>query len=309
VNATNGRDDEGFIGLPDDAGDAISEIARERRLAAERESTREKPAFLTGIEQSEILYTFRPLAMPYSTVDPVALSAKLEDIYGLRLARLDLSPLLNKMSKDQVLHLETSEALKAIVRAPESQLRWEDGRFPLRNDFVGIRGVSINFESILVVVAGVSEVAEVVAQEIVELMWRLSGAKKAWQDVQQGLMLTGYGTATRVDLGFASESLLAREFTDFLRDKLENGPSYARYMGRQATPDEQSVVAVSGLDELHMKVSRFDPSAGNSSTSMVRFSVTARSDFRRGRMLVTTEMPFDKHMDFLGEIFDAIRPH
>jgi hypothetical protein len=298
---------------PASEGDLISELAREtreRREIAVRESVRPRPKFIESVDMSEVLYVGRPPAFPLTLIDVAKLNEALRSQYQLEMADLDLSPLLTKLSRDQLARMDEVELLKRLAREPNAELKWVAGRFPLRDDFVPIRMIEINFESILVSVAGVSQVAEVIAKEVLELMWQIAGTKKRFADLDPLMSLVAYGTGTRLNLDQAPESLLLNPaLVQFLDANLAEGSKYAASMGRTRLSVDRAttkISAVASLDDLVLRVSRFDPASGYAEQSSVKFSVTAQNDYGSGRLLVSSTLPYEEHVQFLVELFQAV---
>lgn len=290
-----------------DVVDPYADLARKRRESVEKEAQAPKPSFVTGVEHSEVVYNFHPAALPFVDVDPTVLSEQLKADYDLTLGRTDFSPLLKSIAREQLLQMDEAEILRRLVRSRDTILQFEGGRFPLRNDFVPIRSVDVSWESILVRVGGVSRVAEVVAGEVIETMWRLAGAQKRWQDIQEHIQMIGYGTTTRVQLPFLAEKLMNPLLTRAFKDSLSTGSEYVREMGRvRRGNDGVETIAVSTLDELHVEVSKFDPATGTNSQNLVRFSVIAKSDHGTGRLSISSHLPYELHIRWLSELFDAL---
>jgi len=299
----------------DRSSDIVSELAelaretRERREHAVEESARPRPKFIETVDSSEVLYTFRPSAIPFRQVDIQHLNDWLQDQYAVRLADPDFSPLLTKISRDQLAQMDETELLRRLVREANAQLTWEDGRFPLRDDFVPITSIGINFESIDVSVAGLSQVAEVIAREVLEAMWTLAGSKKSFADLQSAIQLVAYQTGTRLNLDHTTECLLNPGLIQFFDANLAIGNKYAASMGRTAvSPDKlnEQINAVAAIDDLTIHISRFNPTTGSAEDSNLRFSVMAKSDYRSGRVRVISELPYDQHVEFLASLFKVV---
>lgn len=296
------------------ASDPLSELARQRREEVARESVRPRPHFVQSVEQSEVIYTFDVAAIPFRQIDIVKLSEKLEEAYGVQIDGPDLSPLLSVMTREQLVNADESVLMRKLVRLPNTvMLRWTDGRFPLRDDFITVRQIALNFETIQVNVAGESEIAEVIAQETLETIWRLAGSKKSFErDLMPLLLMQAYGTRTRLQMGFGPEALLNPTVLDFFERNLTSGSKFAPHMGRRKPSGnrgvEGAIQAVAALDSLTIRVNRFDPESGYAQEIDLDFDVTGRSDYRTGRLSVTTPLPYDKHIQLLTELFEAITP-
>jgi len=292
--------------------DLMSDLAREtreRRELAERESVRPRPKFIHSVEQSEVLYTFLPAAIPLAQIDANVLNDSLRSLYKLQLAGPDFAPLLTKIPREQLAQMDETELLNRLIRDRRASLKWTDGSFPLRDDFVPIRLVEVNFESIDVSVSGVSQVADVIAKEVMELLWQLAGSKRKFADLEYLLQLVAFATATRLNLGYQPECLLNPALMQFLDGNLAKGKRYASEMGRIKFPreaEEGNTTAIAALDDLTIRVSRFNGTTGYAEDSEINFSVTTKSDYRTGRLLATTTLAYEKHVELLTELFGEI---
>ena len=84
------------------SGDAISELAQERRKLAQIESERPRPEFIEGVETSEVIYYFLPEAIPFTQIDVLALTESLGNLYKVQLKGPDISPLLATIPREQL---------------------------------------------------------------------------------------------------------------------------------------------------------------------------------------------------------------
>ncbi|KZF06687.1 hypothetical protein A2J03_24125 [Rhodococcus sp. EPR-157] len=286
-------------------GDALTELARERRQKAEEESRRSKPAIIESVTQSEVVYSFDPAAVPYTQFDISALNAKLEELYSITLSEdLDFGPLLKRFQPKQLHELGQEELLRRLARASGSAFAWTDGQFPTRDDYVPIRSIRCNFESILVSVAGQSQVAEVVAQEVLEALWEAAGVKKKWSDLKRKVLLTGYGTRTRLNLGKSFEDTVNPEFLGYLRSNMVDGQNFAYFMGRQeGNSTHTGLMAAVMLDSLTFKIAGFNSLSGRAEDHELQFEVTRQSDYGTGRIVASSGLPYDHHEKLMIGLF------
>jgi hypothetical protein len=293
-----------------DAIDSISELARQRRALAEQQSERPIPDFIRSVESSEVIYYFFPSALPFRQLDLAAVSAALSSLYEVQIQGPDLSPLLKTLTLEQVMELNEEERMARLVRVTDVAIEWTNGKFPLRDDYVPIRTIAITYEAVQIAVSGVSEVAEVIAKEVVELLWQLAGSKRKYADVEKHLKLVGYGTATRLELGYGPECLLNPKVMEFLDSNLSNGSRYAESMGivpvRSGTETKRQVNAVAALDDLTLKVITFDPATGYAENCEIQFSIMGTADFKTGSLRARSAQPFEKHVDLLSNLFQAV---
>jgi hypothetical protein len=296
-------------GADDEVQDPISEFAQKRRAEAEAESARPKPDFIQSVDQSEVVFTLSPAGIPFRQTRLAELNASLQTMYGLQVVGPDFSPLLKTMSRDQLAAMDEAELYGRLMRANDTRLRWEEGRFPLRDDYVAIQSVNLNYESVHVVVRGVSQIADVIVKEIIEKVWELAGSKKKFSDVEPLVQLVAYGTRTRLSLGYGPECLLNPRLLKYLDDSVTSGNGFATAMGRtRANADgPDPVFAIAALDDLQIVIRKFNQANGYSEDAKIGFSVTAQSDFRTGRLLASTGLPYEQHVALLSSLFTAVR--
>jgi hypothetical protein len=302
---------QGSGAQPTDARDgmeALDRLARQRRADAEAAAEKPRPDFVTSVQYSEVVYTFRRGAIPFTLIDPSVLSRGLHERFALSPGAQDLGPLLKKMSPNALAQLSEEEILRRLVQADNALLGFAAGKYPIRHGFVPIAKVSMNFESVMVGVEGVSAVAEVIAKEIAELAWSAAGAARRWEDISPAQELVSFGTATRVQLPFPLEHFMAQALQRFLKSEVVGGSNFAGYMGPQSRHNEfqpsRANVASATMDELHIQVNRFDTQTGYPYQALVQFSVTARSDHGTGRVLVSSHMHYDRHVEFLQTLLE-----
>ncbi|MFC7246969.1 hypothetical protein ACFQO7_31210 [Catellatospora aurea] len=293
--------------------DQLDVLALQRRASAEEAAELPRPEFILGVKYSEVVYTFATGSIPFMQADPTRLREDLYARFELTLDKINMAPLLSEMSAEALAALPFDDCLRRLVKADNSVLTFEAGKFPVRHGFVPIRKVKINIESIQVGVEGVSKIAEVVAQEVAERIWAAAGAlgeaTKRWEDIAPGLALTSYGTSTRVQLPFPFEALLAPGVRDFLAKSVTSGPSYGSCMGPLSQYNmfqpAQNTSVVATLDELDIQVNRFDTTTGYSYDGLLKIGVVARNDFGTGRVLVTSPMQYDRHVECLRALLDS----
>lgn len=293
----------------------ISEIARERK---ERASTqpppRRLPEYVRAIKQSEVTYTLDPMHLPVANMDVGRLMRLVEEAYGLTLAKLDLAPLLaggGQREFAEISSLTTEQLVSRILRTRNGEVQFEHGRMPTGpHDFVPIIRVVLNGEAVLAAVRGPSHEAELLVQEIAELVWVCSGARRTWAEIEPHVQLKGYGTGTLIDFG-SFEDLLHPSLTAFLdRDVVRGKKLGAKASALLAThgfaAPEDSVITWA-VDDLYLVLNRFDQRSGAYYKSRLGFSVITRTGYRSGQVLVSSEMPYDAHIEMIEGLVDALK--
>jgi hypothetical protein len=294
---------------PSDVSDAIGELARARRERVVEASAAPQPEWLESIQAGEITYTFRPSALPFRQMDPQAFIHALKDAYRLTVDRLDLSPLLEQITIQELGHLDEREVLDHLVRAPRGSLRLSTGKFAQRSEFYPIKFVTVDFESISVQIAGPTVIAETIARDVAEMMWAAVGVTKQWPAIEPALMLIAYGTTTRVLLPDNSNLLLNPGLRNFLETSLNQGPTFARdFAGKPAPSGEPrgAIHAVPCFDSLSIRIGVLNLATGYDAEASLDFDVSATSDHGSGRVMVTSQLPYERHVALLDKLVQAL---
>lgn len=299
------------------AAQLVSQLARkeaqERHEEAQREVRVERPSFVLDIEESDVYYTLPPRVIPLRYVDFDRLSRQLAEKWGLVLdpAAMNYDPLHATIPPDEFVRLTVPERTQLLLKSVAPNLAFRAGKYPVSDfEFVPILDVRINFESVVVKVAGISRVAEVVAAEIMEAIVACSGAVRSWREIERDLQRAGYATRTKVDLGVPFEAFLGPAVRSFLDDEMVEGPKYALHMGhyyaRYDLKPPPRATATYALHRLRFQFVWFDPETGVSMATPMNFDVTAKSDFRSRIVSIWSELPYDIHVRALGVLIERL---
>jgi hypothetical protein len=296
----------------------VAQSAQQRQELTQREALRERPDFILDIEQSEVMYTLRPKFVPLGLIDYPTFAKSLYDKWGmsLDLQSLKVDPtVLQRASEESQSQGETFEnaVMKHVLQGSEPAFGFSRGKYPVsKTEFVQILGIRLSFEAVLVSVGGIGQVAEAIAQEVLELVNAAAGADRPWKVLADEVQIIGYATRTKVDLGSASafESLLSSQFRSFLDSQVVAGQQFGAHAGGYHArhdlgppPDPQVVYA---LQELTLLVSSFDIATANSRETDFRFRVTARGDYRSGTVSISSELPYEIHEQCVGKLIEAL---
>lgn len=311
-------------GLDESSAQLVSQMAdaaQERQESTQREALRERPDFILDIEQSEVRYTLPLKFIPLEHVDFTAFARTMQEQWGLTLdvRSLKVDPtVLHRLADESRSDDEAFESavMKQVLPDREISLVFRDGKYPLpQSEFVQILRVELNYEAVLVSVGGIGQVAEAIAQEVLERLNTAAGADRPWPLLAGEVLLVGHGTRTKVNLGSldAFERMLSPQLLSFLNSEVVEGRQFGAHAGGYHArhglgppPDSQVVVA---LDDLALKISSFDVSTGNSRESNMWFSVRSRGDIRSGIVSVSSELPYEIHEECLGKLIEAIGRH
>lgn len=280
--------------------EGISSLAAERRREAQPALDNPLPPWLLEVIQTEVVYTINPRVFPLRVAAFGALTDLLKEKYSLRFARPRGAMYGRSDVSDQ-------DVAAALIQSNE-RVRFENGRF-MRTaiDFSVIRSVNFDFETIHVVVEGVSKIAELVIADVAEMVWAAAGAQKKWDDIHAGVQLIGYATSTLVDLGISFETFLSPAVRGFCDDHLLEGERYSLETGRRSARHQFGVSptlkAIWALDEVTLRVFLFDQMTGRSESTRIDVGVVSRDSMGTGRVRVYSELPFNMHL----ECVDALR--
>ena len=308
--------------LDESSAQLISRMAdaaqQERQETTQREALRERPSFILDIEQSEVKYTLSLKYVPLEHVDFSVFARQMEDRWGLTfdVRSLKVDPtVLQRLSEQSKLNEEDFESAVVKQALPDHDIAFvfRDGKYPLpQNEFVQISRVELNYESVLVSVGGIGQVAEAVAQEVLEELNAAAGAQRPWSALANEVLLVGYATRTKVDLGSPSafEGLLSPRLLTFMQDEMTEGRQFGAHAGgyharHDLRPPPNSHVVVA-LDDLSLRISSFDDSTGNHRESNMWFSVRSRGEYRSGVISISSELPYDIHEECLGVLIERM---
>jgi hypothetical protein len=278
----------------------ISAVAAQRRREAQPALDRPLAEWILEVIQSEVVYTLNPRMLPIRLVSFTSLRELLYERFAVRFVRPDLGPLPTdpQLSDDQL-----GSALLPSGRT----VRFENGRFRrTADDFDAIRSINIDDESIHVAVQGVSSVAELIVADVAEIIWAAAGALRRWDEIKAAASLVGYATDTEIDLGMPLEKLLSVEFRDFMASDVLDGKCFAYETARRSARHKFNVspdlTATWGLDRISLQFYLFDGKTGRSDITKMYFRVPTRDLVGTGRIVVYSELPFNKHIECLGAL-------
>nr|VFJ71115.1 MAG: hypothetical protein BECKDK2373B_GA0170837_13141 [Candidatus Kentron sp. DK] len=218
---------------------AISEIAQRRRADLEEDLSKPIPDFVIQTDQAEVMYTIEPVMLPFSQMDFQAFANRLRDRYGVKYKRpqvpRSLLALGNMGDEDDETKLSAVPDLLA-ADMPSERLEFVEGRILIGNDdAIPVKSITMNQESVYVIVRGDSKVAEVIAKEVVEELWASTGIPRRWDRIEPMLQMVSYGTATKINFGIPLEDFFSSPFREFIESDCLAGKNFcARSVSRSA---------------------------------------------------------------------------
>lgn len=278
----------------------ITEIAEQRRRLAQPSLSKSLPEWILEIGLTEALYTLSPRVLPLKQISFAALADILKRRYNVRFKRPDLGPFVPAdVTDDQI--------GQSILASADPELTFTDGRFPrTTNDFVVIRRIQINDESILAGVQGTGEVADLIVAEVAEAIWGSAGVTKDWSSIEPSVQLKAYGSGTIVDLGWPFEDMLSEGLRGFVQERITSDGGFANSMGRLSARHQflpnGDFTSLATLSEVTLKVHLFDRKTGRPDSARLHFSVSTKDTEGTGIVLVSSELPFADHVQLLSEL-------
>ena len=100
-------------------------------------------------------------------------------------------------------------------------------------------------------------------------------------------------------------------FNEGVRQYLQNaasdlGPQMTGLSAYDGFGPSSNVHTVLTLDELHFRASMFNLLTGRADSALLRLSVANKDEQGRGIIDVISQLPFDKHVEFLGGLIAAL---
>jgi hypothetical protein len=290
----------------------LAQDARRREEITQREVQRQQPPFILEVEQSEVGYTMPPRLLPLNHVDFGAFNALLREKWSLAPdisdVRIDPGAIKN-LAPDSI----DEQVFTQIAKSGHGAIDYRAGRYVVSpSEFVPIVRVSLTYESLVVGVGGIGRVAEALAQEVFEAISASAGVTRSWTQVQQEVQQVGYGTRTRVDLGskHAFEKLLSPAVRNFIDTQMLAGDRLAAHSGPfhrrdSLRPPPEAVLNVA-LDDVRLRISRFNAETGMAISTELRMAVATRGDYHSGIVSIISEFPFDTHVKWVGALIDVL---
>ncbi|MER5830240.1 hypothetical protein ABT116_05300 [Streptomyces sp. NPDC002130] len=289
-----------------------------RRDEVSREITASKaPGYIRTIESSEVLVHIDPDMLPYGDIDYPRFTEEMKERYNLHLDSTKLESVISNTVLDPQSQLSTlSEGQKArMSQAVTESIRFRDGRFPGLgiHTYTPINAISLRSQTLHASVHGPTAVAELLIQEMFELMWAAASAPRKWEsdEVQREIALKSYGTATKVDFGENILGLLSPALCGFLRENLSDGLEVAGHMMARSALDQfdppSNVVGTVALDDLTLRFSVLDLATGRAESPYVRVAVTSKSEMGKGVADIVSELPFEDHVKLVEGIAHTLQ--
>lgn len=293
-----------------DALGRIQKEERERREKLEYKIGAGLPHFIRSINSTEAMVTIDPKLLPYKKVNGQQLADEITQKYQLVLETPDIVNQLIRVNAPNI-PTDMGGRIELAMEQDSVSVEFVQGRFPTGGpDFVDINSLSFGSESIQANVSGLTDVAETLIAEAFEALWRASGAFKSWssKDVSERIQMKTFATNTKTDFKKDLTSLFDESVRYYLQSSANNlGPHMIGLSTHNGFGPSTQVKTVLTLDELHFRASTFNLLTGRSQIALLRFSVRTRDEQGRGIIDVMSQLPFDKHVEFLSGLIEALK--
>lgn len=304
---TASTDGTALTGEPVDLA-LLSEIAEQRREILKKDLAKPIPDFVLATDQAEVAYTIEPVMLPFALMEFDAFQNELRQKYRLSFSKPSLARSLVSIADDDA-KLDSAQVRDLLDddNLPSDVLQFTGGCFPVgRDDFVPIRSVRLNRETIHVVVQGNSKVADLMVKEIAEELWASTGTPKRWDDIKRMVQMIRYGTATKVNFGIPLEEFLSASVRSFVDRQFVHGHGYATAMTARSArdgfrPAPKTTVAWT-VDDVRLSFHVFNLVNGRAESSQFRLTARSRDEVGTGIFAAISELPFDEHVACLEEL-------
>lgn len=291
--------------------DLISEFAAKRSAIVESESAKAPPDYLESIDGATVDYNLRSVALPLAQVDVLTFLESMAEGYGTTLSPVAPGELIRQLPADKLYQMSQADLLSLVFKRDSvKQVVFEGGRFPLKFDFVPIRSIAVNWNSIHVSVEGSTRIAENVAQEVLQLIWAAAGSRRGWDDLAVHQVAVGYGTQTRIRLPLEFNKLLGTELQSLIDDHLLANENFAASMRPLEKANSFSatrrVASVVSLSALSFRIDTMDLQNGVAHGGALSFHVPTRADVSSGTIAVSSALGFDDHMRLIRAFLDLL---
>ncbi len=156
-------------------------------------------------------------------------------------------------------------------------------------------------QQVSAVVFGTTDEATYVAKQLCLEIWKAAGVARQWSDIEPYVERVRYKTTTRVHLGHPLLQLLSGEIRRLIDEDICGPEGLGRYMGmvpsaRDALAEQaKDIAVVAHCTRIELVVTTFDKVSGGSEDNELTLRLEARTDANRSRVLVTSELPSDRH--------------
>jgi hypothetical protein len=205
----------------------------------------------------------------------------------------------------------TDISLKRLDRMMPMSIGFSDGTIEYdqmgKRTYVQLTGITISAvsEYLRIGVRGTSDDAEKALGKVYECVYEAAGMKSQWADGREKIVAKGYATATIETLDAGLDKVLAPGVAGLFNTQNFAAKGFDSALGSQPINKEtgqpfiRSCRAVLKLGTLDVNVIRLDDETGYRYDSTIRISPVTKSDAGLGRYIVTSELEYNKHKEFV----------
>ncbi|MEO1038971.1 MAG: hypothetical protein AAFX09_05450 [Pseudomonadota bacterium] len=177
-------------------------------------------------------------------------------------------------------------------------------------DFISIGILGFGRENIIAMVYGTTRQAEHLCKLLAEELWRICGTERKWSELSDCVQFASHITETEVDFGFSFDRFFAPGFNLFLREDIEGRDGLGRHigiMGQRNPASREELIVRTAYKHIEMDIGLFDGVSGDSEQSFLRIRPSTRKDINRSLMSVSSELPFDQHVQMVERLISKLK--
>lgn len=252
-----------------------------------------------------------PNALPRASVNPTRLLEGVGKLFG---SRLNSEDLLRQLPDNIPRESINPVSLVQMAFETDRPLRFKGGlvRFPDIGRITSIEELGIMREYVYATVTGTSDEALYVAKQLALEVWKAAGLERQWSDLAQYVERQSFDTSTIVDLGFPLSKFLNPKIVALLTSDLIDTNGLAREMGALPTDpvrkkrilDTRNIVP--HCRDIGLRFVINDTVSGFSEEIAMGFVIYSTYEANRSRVIVSSELPSDKHGQLVVKFVTAL---
>lgn len=292
---------------------AIENEALKRREEINLKSKKPLPKYIKSILNTTVRYTVDTELLPYSLLNPSFLINSLKEKFNLKFHKPNFSNRGLDVFGINPQNVTEEAVLEFVMNSKEPELIFKNGRYITGpNTFVKIEYLAFSDELVTIQIQGISDIAELIIADAVNLFWEASGGKISWdsEDVQEKILLKSYSTFTLLDLGFDPKTLLNPSLSELFENQKGKKENYFSYMMPLSRLDDykpsDSFISNWNFRELTLQINVFDSDTGRTNLAKLEIGTRARSETGKGIVLVSSELPYDTHIKLAEDLKNSI---
>lgn len=275
----------------------------------------QQPEPFADVLEAAVIFEFEPRSIPLQQFDRLKLVSKLRADYGLRLDASKLGRQADKVRAEFPPNEADALLLTELLDVGD-RARFENGMFRFRAGAVDtpvpVKALTIVDERIEAFVQGPSRAGEELIARAAEALWECCAAQRPWDRLEQSVSGKRFVTQTYTDLGFPPTRLLSKSVLEFFDAEGPKGARFFSDMGtlRQAaqapiTPRTHFTTAVF-FSRVELTVVIRDPGSELVEECILHWSHHRRSDRASTFAVLSTELPYDRHLDLIRRLRDRM---